>query len=295
MEKTITDTYPPFPLDQLLVAIDNFKTSSTAEKHKLIKQLVTQHATLSVAWGSGWRFKRARLLKPSEAIPKTVDEIIWRKHIPAAIGRANPAGFPILYLADRLDTALSEVKVNNDRVIVSYFEILPEKNIRIVPIGEMALIQKKGRGDILGNSSQHIDTLLNACNPEEAKALLIADIFLFKCLTDADSDYEISSYVAKCIFDKLPDVSAIAYPSQRQMGATNFAVRTENFWESWGVRAVRCIDAMHLAYGYYNISNTRHVTGMTYIGEFVWDDELDQVGSTVLLDPLWVPTKSLES
>ncbi|HDL6956639.1 TPA: RES family NAD+ phosphorylase [Yersinia enterocolitica] len=297
MGKTITETYPPLPLDKLLLAINNFSTSSTTEKRKLIKQLVRQHVTLSVEWQPGWRFKRARLLKSKEDIPKNVNEIIWRKDIPATIGRANPAGFPVLYLADREDTALSEVRVNNGRVVIADFEILPDRKIQVVPIGELSLVQKKGRGDILGDGSKHINDMINACNPEEAKALLITDNFLLECLTSADENYEISSYVAKCIFDKLPKISAIAYPSQRQRGAINFAVRIEKeqFWDNWGVRAVKCLDARHLAYGYYNVSNINHVTGMTYSGEFVWDDKLDQERSTMLLDPLWVPTKSLES
>ncbi|EOI7349006.1 RES family NAD+ phosphorylase [Yersinia enterocolitica] len=297
MSKTITETYPPLPLDKLLVAIDNFSTSSTEEKYKLIKQLVACHALLSVSWGAGRSFKRARLLKAKEEMPKTVNEIIWRKDIPATIGRANPAGFPVLYLADREDTALSEVRVINDRVVVAYFEILPDGVIQVAPIGELSLVQKTGRGNILGDSSKDINDMINACNPEEAKALLITDNFLLECLTSADENYEISSYVAKCIFDNLPNVSAIAYPSQRQRGAINIAVRIkkEEFWENWGVRAIKCLDARHLAYGYYNVSNINHVTGMTYSGEFVWDDELDQERSTMLLDPLWVPTKSLES
>lgn len=170
-------------------------------------------------------------------MPKTVNEIIWRKDIPATLGGSNPAGFPVLYLADREDTALSEVRVTNCRVVIADFEILPDRKIQVVPIGELSLVQKKGRGDILGDGSKDINDMINACNPEEAKALLITDNFLFEYLTSADENYEISSYIAKCIFDKLPKISAIAYPSQRQRGAINFAVRIEKeqFWDNWGL------------------------------------------------------------
>lgn len=57
------------------------------------------------------------------------------------------------------------------------------------------------------------------------RSLLIADAFLFKCLVEGDDQYLISSFVARSIFEKNRQISTVAYPSVRQYGAINFAVK----------------------------------------------------------------------
>lgn len=288
---TITERFPPLSLEELVSAIASFQESSLAEQHALIKRLVIVHPTLSLDWGPGHCYRRARSLKPEEAPPKNVDGIIWRKDVPAVLMRANPEGFPVMYLADHPDTALKEVRAEDGRVVLSEFEILPGKNIRVAPIGELMRIQRSGRGFLSGNASSALNDVLNACDPDSAKSLLITDSFLFDCLAK-QTDYEISSYVAKCIFDKDPAISVISYPSYVQDGAINFAVRTENFWENWGVRAVRCVHAKHLAQGYYGYSQIRHVSGITVRGNLVWDEDIENINCSLHLNPLWFPTSS---
>ena len=101
-------------------------------------------------------------------------------------------------------------------------------------------------------------------------------------------DYELSSIVAMSIFDKRPGVSVVAYPSRRQLGAMNFAVRVERFWENWGVVSVRRGRAIHLAQGYYRFADIRHVDGITSGGTLKWKDEVAE-NSTVMLAPPWTP------
>ena len=36
------------------------------------------------------------------------------------------------------------------------------------------------------------------------------------------------------IYEKLPHLNAIAFPSRCQYGALNFVVRIDRFWERWG-------------------------------------------------------------
>lgn len=285
---TITERFPPLPLDELLPAIASFPTSTLQEQHALIKRLVMVHPTLSLDWGPGHRYRRARRLNPSEARPTNVDGIIWRKGVPAAEGRANPYGFSVIYLADHPDTALTEVRAKDDVVVLSDFEILPGKSIRVAPIGELVRVQRTGRGFLSGNASSTLNDFVNACDQDGAKSLLITDSFLLGCLVDGKDNYEVSSYVAKCIFDKDPMISAVAYPSHVQMGAINFAVRTDDFWNQWGVRAVRCGHATHLAHGYYNYTQIQHVTGITVDGTLCWSDELVNENTLTPLEPLWV-------
>lgn len=286
--QTITRAYSPLPLAKLIPAISRFPSAPLSEKQKLIQELVDIHPTVNLSWGPGWRFRRARCIKTDEHVPTGVDGIIWRKDGPVPEQRANPKGFQVLYLADRVNTALCEVDADAQLAVITEFEILPGRNIQVAPIGELSRIQRTGRGFLLPEpESSYVSKLLNTCAPDEAKSLLITDAFLFECLTNTDDDYSVSSYVAKCTFDKLPSVSTIAYPSRRLFGAINFAVRVEDFWKSWGVRAVRCGSATHLACGYYSYKNIKHVEGITENGLLRWCNEIDAEESALLLDPLW--------
>jgi len=237
--------------------------------------------------GGQWRYRRARRLDPGDQ-PKTVDQLIWRKDIPASLGRANPAGYEVIYLADRQDTALQEARVRDDLAVVSDFQIRPGRSVRIAPIGELLQIHRTGRGTFAGDHSGVVTNMLNACRPDEARSLLITDAFLRQCLVGHD-DYEISSQVALSVFEKLPAITAVAYPSVRQIGATNFVVRTEGFWDNWGIGAVRLGQAHHLGMGFYRFSHTQGVDGIYSSGDLRWTP-VPNPEATLVLDPLWVPT-----
>lgn len=285
---TITRAHPPLPLGELTDLIKDFHGAATSRKQETIRRLVAAHPILNLKWGPEWRYRRARLLRDDE-VPETVDEVIWRKGVPASLGRANPAGFQVLYLADRVETALSEVRAVDQSAMIAEFVILPGRQIHLAPIGELARIQRTGRGYLSGSASSGINDLLNACDLDEAKSLLITDAFLFECLTNPDDDYELSSSVVMAIYDKNPAISAVAYASRRQLGAINFAVRIERFWEDWGLISVRRGRATHLALGYYRFDDIRHADGIMKSGRLVWNDEPQVEQSVALLDPPWTP------
>ncbi|MCV0398160.1 MAG: RES family NAD+ phosphorylase [Rhizobiaceae bacterium] len=295
MPRTLTEAHPPIPLRELVPALAGFASLPEAERRALLDRLIAAHPVVSMDWGSGWRFRRARLLGPDE-IPGSVDEVIWRKGVPARIGRANSAGFQVLYLADRPDTAFQEVLHHapeggsSHPMMLAEFVIHEGRRVRIAPLGELLQVQRTGRGFLAGDASHHLSNLLNACTPDEAKALLITDSFLLQCLTNRDDDYELSSYVAMGIFAKLPAVSTIAYPSVRQLGAINLAVRTETFWDDWGLSSVRRGQAEHLAQGFYRFGDVRHVDGITVGGALRWREEADVENSVVVLGPAWTPS-----
>lgn len=287
MPPTITEFQPPLPLDELKSIIVGFDALPTTDKKATIDRLVRIHPTTNVDWGPGWRYRRARRLKAGEQ-PSTVDELIWRKDAPASLGRANPAGYDVLYLADRQDTALQEARVGDDLAVVADFLIRPGCSVRIAPIGELLRIHRTGRGTFTGDHSGVITGMLNACKPDEARSLLITDAFLRQCLV-GHNDYEVSSQVALSVFEKLPVVTAVAYPSVRQLGATNFVVRTQGFWNNWRVGSVRYGQAHHLGMGFYKFSDTQGVDGIYSKGDLRWAP-VDNPEKTLDLDPPWGPT-----
>ena len=264
-----------------------FPTVSKRRKKAAIKRLVEVHPIINMDWGGSWRYRRCRTLEPGSR-PSHVDELIWPKGVPAQLGRANPAGFQVLYLADRQDTALQEARVTDDLVVVAEFVIQQNHSVRVAPIGELSQVQRTGRGFLAGDTSATLSNMLNACNPDEARSLLITDAFLLECLIGHD-DYEISSTVALCIFDKNPLVTTIAFPSRRQQGALNFAVRVESFWDDWALVAARHGRARHLAIGYFTLEGTSAVDAVTVGGRLHWRPGKDQ--TAVLMRPPYHPAR----
>ncbi|MBA3572500.1 MAG: RES family NAD+ phosphorylase, partial [Pyrinomonadaceae bacterium] len=260
----ITQLHPPMQLDELVAKIAGFTKQTGSEQRAFIDQLVKIHPTLNVRWGPGWRYRRARQLDVGE-IPQTVDDVIWPKGAPAKVGRANPKGFRVMYLADRRDTALREARVHQGWVAIAEFQIRPQQAVFICPIGELSQIVRTGRGYMSGDSSKTLSDMLNACPLQQSRALIITDAFLYEQMTGHE-DYDMSSRVASAIFDKLPNVSGIAYSSRRQLGAINFAVRADTFWQSWALTSVRRAFAEHLALGFYRLKQVTGVTGVYQSG-----------------------------
>jgi hypothetical protein len=286
---SITERYPPLPLGETVDLIRRFGEADPDERDATIRRFVEVHPVLCYDWGGGWRYRRARALQPGEE-PRNVSELIWRADMPAKLGRANPAGFRVLYLADRRDTALSEVRVSESHVAITEFTVRPGRSLRVAPVGELTQVQRTGRGFLAGNASSTINGMINACEPEEGRSMLIADAFLLDCLTNRQDDYALSSMVALAIFEKLREVAAVAYPSRRQLGAMNFAVRVDRVWDDWGIISVRRAHARHLAMGHYALSDVRHVTGIYANGDLLWDETSDDdPDSAVQLDPAWWP------
>lgn len=287
MPPTITEAHPPLPLAEVTALIEAFPSMPNNEKKAAIDTLVTAHPTLNMNWGEGWRFRRCRKLD-ANYIPERVDQLIWRQGVPATLGRANPEGFQILYLADRQDTALCETRVSHAPVVIADFSIRTGCSIRVAPIGELVQVQRTGRGFLSGDVSHTMNGMLNACPLEEAQSLLITDAFLLDCFVGHD-DYDLSSHVAIAIFNKNKNIDAIAYPSRRQLGAINFAVRVENFWDTWGLVSVSYGEAKHLAMGYFDMKASHAVSGIYTDGRLKWVD-IDNPNERLLLDPPFTPS-----
>ncbi|MCM2376948.1 RES domain-containing protein [Pseudomonas marginalis] len=286
--ETITEQFPPLELGLLQEKINNFAKFSLVEKHSFISELVRAHPLLSMEFTAGSIFRRARKIGRGD-YPSSVQDLLWRVLDVPSVGRANPEGFPVLYVADRPETAFSETHVRDDYILLSELRIRNGAKCRIAPIGEMLQIQRTGRGFLSGDGSPTIDKMLNVCERREVQSLLIADAFLFECLVEDDDRYLISSFVAKEVFEKNRSISAVAFPSVRQHGAINFAIRTEDFWNSWGVFAARRMHVHHLACGYYDTQQTEHVVEIGSGGALVWEKGVVENNVARAFQPPWHP------
>ncbi|CRM98895.1 RES domain protein [Pseudomonas sp. 34 E 7] len=286
--KTITGAYPPLPLKYLLSRINEFEEASLSLKHTIISELIDVHPILSVDFSKGSVFRRARKIEERD-YPDSVQDLLWRQGGVASVGRANPEGYPILYVADRPETAFAETHIDGSFVLLSELQIREGCKCRIAPIGEMIRVQRSGRGFLSGHASSTINDMLNACSLNEAKSLLITDAFLFECLVKDDVPYSISSFVAKSVFEKNNQISAVAFPSVRQDGAINFAVKTEDFWKAWGVVGARRMYVRHLKCGFYETSLTEHVVEVTPQGKLIWERGAVEDDVAKHFVPVWHP------
>lgn len=288
--KTITEQFPPLPLEYITTTIRFFDKLSLKEKRDFITEVVKVHPFLNLNFSSNKIFRRARRIS-EDYFADRVQDLLWRENVPASPGRANPEGYSVLYVADRPETALMETGSQDDFVLISELKIRKDLNCRVMPIGELMRLQRAGRGMLTGDVSAEILKIINACNPDEMKSVLIADAFLFECLIKDDDNYLVSSFVAKSIFAKNNNIAAVVYPSVKQYGAVNFAIRTENFWDAWSIVGARRLHAKHLAYGYYDLSQAQHVTEITSEGKLVWGHEITEGNVGMVLDPPWHPLR----
>jgi len=267
--KTITQAHPPMPLQTLVEGIKSFDERPLEEKIQFLSALVAVHVTLNVRWGPGSRYYRARSMSFSPGA-LNVEEVIWRKDAPARSGRANPDGFPVLYLANRSETCYREIGIDIGDVALAEFTVRQDKSCHVAPIGEFASIYASGRGRLIGDQAKLLYSFLNACDIQDIRSLVITDSFLQRVMAIDEAPYSLSSHIARSIFEKVPAVRCIAFESTKLSGSINFAVRIEDFWETWGLTSVSALQVVHLAEGVYSTPARRDVAQVDQDGAFRW-------------------------
>lgn len=188
--KSITEQFPPLPRKYLVESIKEFTRLSVNDKINFLSEILDTHPFLNFSYESGHRFRRARKIK-EEFYPENIQDFLWRIEGEAKPGRANPGGFPVLYVADRIDTALTETRVESDTVLICELKVRSGTGCVVAIIGEIMNIQRKGTGYVLGSGEgvTLFNNMLNACDRECALSLLIADAFLYECMLNDDDHY----------------------------------------------------------------------------------------------------------
>lgn len=206
----------------------------------------------------------------------------------ASVGRANSSGKPILYLADRIETALSEIRLQQGHVITANFQIQANKVCQILPIGEMLSIQRTGKSRFVPDAGP-INDIINACEHEDAQSYLITDSFLHEILVNDKAPYQISSYLCDALYKKYPSVTVIAYPSAQLNAAINYAVKTDDFWNVWGVSGISKFNGEHLVQGVYKVTQRKNVIKIYDNDQLAWGNFLEDQRITDLPKHLWTP------
>jgi hypothetical protein len=270
---SITEQYPPLDLDEIVGIVNDFDDYTIEKKIEAISKIVRKHPFLNFLTENDNRdFYRARVSK-NGSFPFSYTGFLWNHSAPAQRARLNVDGDTILYVANQANAAFSEIGAVDDLVILSILKVQTGKSVTFLPLGTLA--------NIMRSNSAHLDfseelvaqtrKKILACPVREMQSLLIADEFLYNCIMEKDDDYTISSKTANLIFEKYPAIEAIAYPSKKLRSATNFALKTNTFWEKWEIGSACSLNVKHLALGHFLHSNVRCVENIDNSGFISWE------------------------
>ncbi|MGS0467742.1 hypothetical protein ACU8V3_11805 [Cobetia marina] len=163
---TITEGHPPLPLAYLLEKIRCFDSMAIEDKRTFLSELVMVHPLLSVDYSKGSVFKRVREWD-EEGSMDSFQDLLWNP-VSISLGRANAKDSKVLYVADRIETALREVVDSESFLLLSELQIRDGASCRLYPIGELLNIQRTGYGRIVGGSARKINEFLNACTKKRS-------------------------------------------------------------------------------------------------------------------------------
>lgn len=219
-------------LDQCEAIFDRALSSSNeAAFCHHIAPLFDVYEILSVGMGRGSNtFWRARA---TEGDPwPSLKDMDYPPANKARVGRLNDAGSPCFYSAGRIETALLEIEAQEGQLIqLAGFKIAPDEIVQFILIGEYTYVHKTGYVRLTGvDPDGTIKRIINSMSPEDAIATIYIDRFFANILSDPHarhSGYMLSRALGAELQSRIKSADGIAFPSVRDPGGFNYAVRPE--------------------------------------------------------------------
>jgi hypothetical protein len=204
--------------------------SSESDFCQQIEPLFDIYQIISVGLGRGSIWWRAR--STEGAAWQNLNDLDYPPPDKARQGRLNDAGSPCFYVARDIDTALLEIEARPGQLVqVAGFRVLKEEMAQLIVIGEYANVQKRGYLSLTGEDpGGTLQKMLNGHDLQHALALIYIDRFLASILCDPkarQSGYRFSRALGSLLHSRIRDADGIAFPSVRDPGGFNFAVRPE--------------------------------------------------------------------
>lgn len=256
------------------------KSSNPIEIESTFKILLTYYKCSSIRLSRESTFWRARNLE-GRALFNNIADLSYPPKNLTKSGRMNKANEPIFYLSTRKETALAEIGIKEmDFVQVAGFRIAHGKELAVSIIGMFWNVFKNGGVPlILKDPNQQIFNYLKylmANYHEDIPLILIyIDKFFATILSAVDaseSDYLHTKILSRLIMDKSKSV-AIAYPSIKDEGAYNLAVKSDvsdTLLENVSCFVLR-IDRKK-KYGIFLSEIESMAENIDNLGDFVWTD-----------------------
>lgn len=255
-------------------------SSDPIEIENTFKILLTYYKCSSIKLSRENTFWRARNLE-GRAFFKNIADLCYPPKNLTTSGRMNKANEPILYLSTRKETALAEIDIKEmEFVQVAGFRIVHEKELAVSIVGMFWNVFKNGGVPLIlkDPNNQVFDYLkyLMANSYEDIPLILIyIDKFfanILSAVNASENDYLHTKVLSKIIMDKSKSV-AIAYPSVKDEGAYNLAVKadvSDTLFENVSCSVLR-IDRKK-KYGIF-LSKIENISeNIDNLGNFVWMD-----------------------
>lgn len=190
--------------------------------------------------------------------------------------RMNEEGEPILYTCVNKYTVFEEIGAEaGDFIHLAGYELKQGAELSAAMIGLIVQCQRSGKSALSNEFNMAMVQLMNSMRPDIGKSFVFTDALMASILSDKNaknSDYIRSRTLAKMVFQKLPRVESIFYPSVIHEGALNLAVKPKaadsKFFNKMNfvLRITRKYD-----YGFYDFEICRKSGSHNEDGTIVWE------------------------
>ncbi|WP_339665725.1 RES domain-containing protein [uncultured Pseudomonas sp.] len=205
------------------------RSSSEAEFLHAINPLFKYYEILSLEFGRGGIFWRARLIENEPY--SNLSEMDYPPAELSRAGRLNDKGSPCFYISATKETALTEIDAKEGQLIqLAGFRVLNEETIRLAVIGEYANVKKNGYMHFAGQDpDMTISKMINSMPRQDALKKIYIDNFFASVLADpiaSSSEYLYSRALGQAIYSRV-SAGGIAFPSVKHRSGFNVSVNAE--------------------------------------------------------------------
>ncbi len=216
-------------LDQCEKLIEEALDSTTQDGfQRAVSPLLDEYEILSVEIERSATHWRARTIEKDRF--NFLDQIDYPSaNLVTKPGRLNGIGDPCFYVSSTIETAVAEVVPEEGQLVqVAGFRLAPDEALRLICLGEYQNVYKRGYMAFNGTDpGGTIGKIVRQLSLEKLQIHLCIDNFLAHIIFDKEarnSNYFHSRALRDLLFSRV-NAHGIAYPSVRDLGGVNFAVK----------------------------------------------------------------------
>lgn len=237
-------------------------------------ELVEYYDPLNYTINYGFPLWRGRECEHANGF-KSISEVHYPPAAKAKVGRINDPGLPLLYTSFTQLTALSEIRAETgDIVQVVGYDMHSDYPIRSLTLGEFANVHLRGQGNLPSFVGDKINNILLKMDFEPGLSFIFLDSFLAALMSNQEAEsmnYVHCRTLARILFGKYPNVSAIHYPSVIRSGAMNLAIKPNVADSALSVAGTTVLKINEkFDYGLYRFSILRNSTRFSENGSILW-------------------------
>lgn len=216
-------------LDRCEELIDAALTATTRlDFQRAVLPLLEVYEILSFGIGRSSTHWRARIIENDRF--DLLEQIDYPPaHLITRPGRLNDIGDPYFYASSTAETAVAEVLPREGQLVqVAGFRLVPDGILRLICLGEYQSVYKRGYTTFNGTDPGNtVRKIIFQMSPEERQLHLLIDNFLAHVISDKkarDTNYLHSRALRDILLYRI-DAHGITFPSARDLGGVNFAVK----------------------------------------------------------------------